>query len=188
MRRAWYHRPEYGGKGTGILSDMRKEGSRSRAVRTGAFLTALLSFSCYDFRGEGPEDPSPVVPPGLVSVAIEYRQPNGCVNSAGRCGDPVVFFGSWMREGQEITLSPVAGGGRIWVGTAHSVPVNFPPREYAHTVRIFDPHILDHATLGVTAERLWVGRQLLIAFDAEGTPAESALVYVDANGFGHNPF
>jgi len=99
-----------------------------------------------------------------------------------------VFFGSWMREGQEITLSPVAGGGRIWVGTAHSVPVNFPPREYAHAVRIFDPHILDHATLGVTAERLWVGRQLLIAFDSEGTPEESALVYVDANGFGHNPF
>jgi hypothetical protein len=68
------------------------------------------------------------------------------------------------------------------------VPVNFPPREYAHGVNIFDPHILDHPTGGVTAERLWVGRELLRVFNAEGTSAEQALVYVDQNGFGHNPY
>jgi hypothetical protein len=162
-------------------------GSRSGQVRAGVVAAALLSASCYDFRGTGPEDPSPVVPPALVSVTLEYRQPNGCVNSAGRCADPVVFFGSWMRPGQEITMSPKEGG-RIWVGSAHNVPVNYPPRDFAHAVRVFDPHILDHPTGGVTAERLRVGRQLLTVFDSEGTPAESGLVYIDENGFGHSPF
>jgi hypothetical protein len=155
-------------------------------VRAGLLALGLAGGLGCDYRG-GPEDPTPVVPPRLVSVTLEYRQPNGCVNSANRCSDPVVFFGSWMREGQEITLSPVAGGGRIWVGTARNVPVNYPPREYAHTVRVFDPHILDHPTGGVTAERLWVGRQLVTVFDQEGTPAESGLVYVDENGYGHSP-
>lgn len=166
---------------------MRTVGSYSGHVRLGALAAAVFSVSCYDFRGEGPEDPSPVVPPSVVSVTVEYRQPIGCVNSAGTCGDPVVFFGSWMQLGQAITLTPRAGG-LIWVGTAHNVPVNFPPREYAHAVRVYDPHIRDHPTGGVTAERIWVGRQFLTVYDSEGTPAESALVYVDENGFGHNPF
>jgi hypothetical protein len=78
-------------------------------------------------------------------------------------------------------------GGLIWVGTARNVPVNYPPRDFAHAVRVFDPHILDHPTGGVTAERLRVGRQLLTVFDSEGTPAESGLVYVDENGYGHSP-
>jgi hypothetical protein len=166
---------------------MRTVVSYPMCVRLGALAAALFSVSCYDFRGESPEDPSPVVPPGVVSVTIEYRQPLGCVNSAGTCDNPVVFFASWMRLGQAIILTPRAGG-LIWVGTAHNVPVNYPPREYAHTVRIYDPHILDHPTGGITAERLWVGRQLLTVYDSEGTSAESALVYVDENGFGHNPF
>lgn len=164
---------------------MRRGRSRLGRLRACALVLGLAGSLACEYRG-GPEDPSPVVPPRLVAVTIEYRQPNGCVNSAGRCTDPVVFFGSWMQIGQEITLSALAGG-RIWVGTAHNVPVNYPPREYAHTVRVFDPHILDHPTGGVTAERLWLGRQLLTVFDSEGTAAESALVYVDENGFGHNP-
>jgi hypothetical protein len=164
---------------------MRRGRSRPGPLRVVAVGLGLLGLLGCDYRG-GPEDPSPVVPPRLVSVTVEYRQPNGCVNSAGRCSDPVVFFGSWMQIGQEITLTPLAGG-HIWVGTATNVPVNYPPREYAHTVRVFDPHILDHPTGGVTAERLWLGRQHLTVFDSEGTPAESALVYVDENGFGHNP-
>jgi hypothetical protein len=135
----------------------------------------------------GPEDPSPVVPPRLVSVTVEYRQPNGCVNSTGRCSDPVVFFGSWMLPGQEIQMTPKEGG-LIWVTTAQNVPVNYPPRDFAHAVRVFDPHIYDHPTGGVTAERLRVGRLLLTVFDSEGTPAESGLVYVDENGYGHSPF
>ena len=166
---------------------MRLAGSRSGQGRAGVATAALLSGSCYDFRVEGPEDPSPVVPPRLVSVTIEYRQPQGCVNSADRCDDPVVFFASWMHFGQEITLTLPAGG-YVWVGTAHNVPVNYPPRDLPHAVRVFDPHILDHPTGGVTAERLLVGRQILTVFDSEGTPRESGLVYVDENGFGHSPF
>jgi hypothetical protein len=161
---------------------------RSWSARARAGVLALLVGVLVGCESQaGPEDASPVIPPGFVSVSIEYRQPNGCVNSAGRCSDPVVFFGSWMVPGQEITLvSP--NGGLIWVGTARNVPINYPPRDFAHAVRVFDPHILDHPTGGVTAERLRVGRQLLTVFDSAGTPAESGLVYVDANGFGHSPF
>ena len=64
---------------------------------------------CYDFHLTGPEDPAPSARPQLVSVTIEYRQPNGCVNSVGRCDDPVVFFGSWMRPGEEFRLTRDAG-------------------------------------------------------------------------------
>ena len=163
---------------------MRPRTNTSALLRAATCL--LLSGAACDYRG-GPEDPSPVVPPGVVSVTLEYRQPNGCVNRLGRCDDPVVFFGSWMKPGEEITMSPQAGG-LIWVGTARNVPVNYPPRDFAHAVRVFDPHILDHPTGGVTAERLRVGRQLLTVFDSEGTPAESGLVYIDENGFGHSPF
>jgi hypothetical protein len=150
-----------------------------------ALALAVASLGCES--QAGPEDPSPVVPPGFVSVTLEYRQPNGCVNAANRCTDPVVFFGSWMVPGQEITMfNP--NRGLIWVATAHNVPINFPARDFAHAVRVFDPHILDHPTGGVTAERLRVGRLLLTVFDSAGTPSESGLVYVDANGFGHSPF
>jgi hypothetical protein len=155
-------------------------------ARAGALALLLATFFGCEFKG-GPEDPSPVVPPGFVTVTLEYRQPNGCVNSAGRCSDPVVFFGSWMVPGQEITLSN-PNGGLVWVGTAYNVPINYPPRDFAHAVRVFDPHILDHPTGGVTAERLRVGRLLPTVFDSAGTPSESGLVYVDANGFGHSPF
>jgi hypothetical protein len=161
----------------------RTSRGRLRGLVIGLF---LLTGPACEYQG-GPEDPSPVVPPGFVSVTIEYRQPNGCVNSANRCTDPVVFFGSWMVPGQEITMT-APNGGLIWVGTAHNVPVNYPARDFAHAVRVFDPHILDHPTGGVTAERLRVGRQLMTVFDSAGTPAESGLVYVDANGFGHSPF
>jgi hypothetical protein len=150
-----------------------------------AALLLLGAASCES--QAGPEDPSPVIPPRLVSVTVEYRQPNGCLNSLGRCADQVVFFGSWMKPGEEFALRPLADG-LVWVGTARNVPVNYPPREFAHAVRIFDPHILDHPTGGVTAERLRVGRQLLTVFDQEGTPAESGLVYIDENGFGHSPY
>ena len=54
-------------------------------------------------------------------------------------------------------------------------------------MRVFDPHLVDTETAGVTAERLKVGRQVLTIFDERGTPGESAHVYVDVNGIGHNP-
>lgn len=153
----------------------------------GPLLIALAGGGCYDFHLTGPEDPLPLKPPLLVSVTVEYRQPNGCLNSLGRCGDPVVFFGSWMKPGEEFALKGDPGG-FIWRGTATGVPVNFPPRDDPHAVRVFDPHILDHPTGGITGERLRIGGQILTVFDAQGTPSESVLVYVDENGKGHNPF
>jgi hypothetical protein len=120
-------------------------------------------------------------------VTVEYVQPGACLNSANRCADPVVFFGSWMRPGQEATLQPVAGR-YVWTGNVPAVPVNFPPLEEPYLVRVFDPYLLDTPSGGVTAARLRVGGQLLTSFDWLGTPSESGRVYVDDNGVGHNPY
>jgi hypothetical protein len=68
------------------------------------------------------------------------------------------------------------------------VPVNWPPVVLPHRVRVFDPHLVDTDTRGVSAERLKVGRQVLTVVDERGTPGESGHVYVDVNGTGHNPF
>jgi len=152
-----------------------------------AVVGALGSGSCYDFRLTGPEDAPGASPPRLVSVTIEYRQPNQCDNSQGRCGDSVIFFGSWMKQGEEFALKGDPGG-FIWRGVATGVPVNFPPRDQPHYVRVFDPHILDFPTGGVTAERLRIGGQILTMFDSSGTPRESGLIFVDENGIGHSPF
>jgi hypothetical protein len=119
-------------------------------------------------------------------VKIEYRQPNGCQNASGRCADRVVFFGSWMQAGEEILLEPVPG--HLWVGKANDVPVNWPPVIPPHRVRVFDPHLVDTPTGGVTALRLRVGGQILTRYDDEGTPSESGRVHVDRNGIGHNPY
>jgi len=152
----------------------------------GAVLLTALG-GCYNFHLAGPEDAPPVSPPGLVDVTIEYRQPQACLNTPSRCDDLVVFYGSWMRQGQEIilTLDP---GGFIWRGLARAVPVNFPPRDDPYFVRIFDPHLRDTETLGITAERLKVGGEPLKSFDAYGTPIESGLLFIDDNGVGHSPY
>jgi hypothetical protein len=121
----------------------------------------------------------------LVTVEVEYRQPNGCQNAAGNCADRVVFFGSWMRPGEEVPLEPAPG--RLWVGRVSNVPVNWPPALPPHRVRVFDPHLVDTETGGATAARLKVGRQVLTIFDLQGTPGESGHVHVDDNGIGHNP-
>jgi hypothetical protein len=158
-----------------------------RHLRGWLLAATLFGGGCYDFHLTGPEDPSPVSPPRLVSVTIEYRQPNGCVNSAGRCTDPVVFFASWMGPGDAFALTADPGG-FIWRGAARGVPVNFPPRDDPHAVRVYDPHIRDNPSGGVTGERLRIGGQILSVFDSPGTARESGLVYVDENGQGHNPF
>jgi hypothetical protein len=160
---------------------------RKRTLSTALAIGLLCVGGCYDFHLTGPEDAPALSPPNLVTVTIEYRQPNGCVNSLGRCDDPVVFFASWFDIGAqfELTRDP---NGFIWRGVARNVPVNFPPRDDPHAVRVFDPHILDHPTGGVTAERLRIGGQILTVFDSAGTPRESGLVYVDENGRGRNPF
>ena len=149
-------------------------------------LAACLLTSCYDFHLQGPEDPSPVGP-RLVRVAVEYRQPQGCLNVASQCDDPVWFSASWMIDGGQFRLKRDATG-YIWRGDAEAVPVNFPPGDHAHTVRVYDPHLAEHPSGGITASRLTVGRQLLTYFIDYDTPSESALVYIDDNGFGHNPY
>lgn len=147
----------------------------------------LLATGCNAFRLSAPEDAPEVNPPRVVSVTVQYRQPQGCVNVTFPCGDPVVFFGSWMHPGQEFQLTPDPGS-FIWRGTARNVPVNYPPRDQPHLVRIFDPHLVEGPGGGVTAQRLWVGGELLDKFDQPHGANESALVYIDENGIGHDPF
>jgi hypothetical protein len=122
-----------------------------------------------------------------VNVQIEYRQPNGCANQGTACDNLVVFFGSWMHPGEEIYLAAVPGS-HVWTGVATSVPVNWPPVDQPHLVRVFDPHLVETPTGGVTAARLAVGGQVLTQYDSAGTPQESGLVYVDDNGVGRNPY
>jgi len=149
---------------------------------------AVLGPGCNAFRRIGPDDAPEVNPPRVVSVTVEYRQPNGCLNVVTTCDEPVVFFGSWMHPGQEFQLKADPGS-FIWRGTARGVPVNFPPRDQPYLVRIFDPFLREGPGGGVTAQRLWVGGQLLDKFDTPaGAESESALLYVDENGIGHNPF
>jgi hypothetical protein len=148
--------------------------------------TVLAAGGCFDFHMEGPEDaPSPPLP-RLASVTVEYHQPAECRNVPSRCSDRVVFYGSWMRPGQELILDAVPGS-FIWTGTLAGVPVNFPPAGQPHTVHVFDPYLVGAPTRGAAGRRLVVGGESLTAVDDFGTGAERAQVYVDDNGFGHNP-
>jgi hypothetical protein len=148
-------------------------------------VAALASASCYDFHIDGPEDAPPPPLPRVASVTVEYHQPSQCSNVAARCADKVVFYGSWMRPGQEVFLSPVPGR-FIWIGTVTGVPVNFPPAGGPHTVRVFDPYLVGSPTGGVSGRRLVVGGETLTQIEDFGTRDEKAQVYVDDNGFGHN--
>jgi hypothetical protein len=120
--------------------------------------------------------------------ARDARHPtNGCANTPAACDNLVVFFGSWMRPGQEIYLAD-DGGSHVWSGQVSGVPVNWPPVDEPHLVRVFDPHLVDTPTGGVTAARLVVGGQVMQDFDQPGTPQESGRVYIDDNGAGRTPF
>jgi hypothetical protein len=148
----------------------------------------LGATGCLDyFHGTGPDAAPEVIPPRVVSVTVEYRQPNGCVNVIAPCEETVVFFGSWMRAG-DVLLMQQDPHSFVWRGVARNVPVNYPPRDEPYLVRIYDPHLRETVTNGITAERLKVGGEALQRFDSEGGPAESALVFVDENGIGHNPY
>ena len=141
---------------------------------------------CYEFRLAGPEEPPDVPPVRTVEVTVSYRQPNGCLNVAERCDDLVVFFGSWMPNGDAVFLERVPET-HFWTGRLRGVPVNYPPRDAPYLVRVFDPHIVHSDTGGVTGSHLEVGQELLEVLSEAGTPRESALVYIDRDGFGHNP-
>ena len=145
----------------------------------------LLAASCDDYHLDGPVDPEPLSPPRTVSVTVEYLQPNGCVAGSPRCEDNVVFFGSWMRPGEEFFLRPQPGR-FVWRGTATNVPVNFPPRGQPHAVVIYDPYLVGTPTAGLTASRLKVGGEAISRIDSPGNPREVGLVYIDENGQGRN--
>jgi hypothetical protein len=162
---------------------MRTPGADRAILR---LLTAcLLAAGCDDYRLDGPTDPEPLSPPRTVSVTVEYLQPNGCVEGSPRCEDNVVFFGSWMRSGEEFFLRPQPGR-FLWRGTATNVPVNFPPRGQPHAVVIYDPHLVGTPTAGLTAARLKVGGEAITRFDSPGNPRETGLIYIDENGQGRN--
>jgi hypothetical protein len=158
--------------------------------RLSALLVAgLLAVpACDDYHKNGPEDPSPVVHPTLVDVTIQYRQGNICYASSN-CQDNVAFLASWLPTGQGILLSRVSTF--AWQARISGVPVNYPPKDDPYVVAIYDPFLRDTAYGGVTAGRLIVGGQNLTSFvtvqDTQGVAHESAFVYIDENGFGHNP-
>ena len=150
-----------------------------------ALLPIALGAGC--FNQTGPEDPSPVPVPALVSVQVVYRQPNGCLNFTSNCDGPVVFWGSWMPQTAQIVLAQTPGT-FIWTAKVSGVPVNFPPVDQPYLVRVNDPYIRDFPTGGATADRLQVGGQAVTQFYQYGTIFESGLMYVDATGVGHSPF
>lgn len=158
---------------------------RPRRSLLSVLAACLLATACDDYRVDGPVDPEPLAPPRTVSVTVEYLQPNGCVQGSPRCDDNVVFFGSWMRPGEEFFLRPQPGR-FLWRGTATNVPVNFPPRGQPHAVVVYDPYLVGTPTAGLTAERLKVGGETITRFDSPGSPRETGLIYIDENGQGRD--
>jgi hypothetical protein len=149
-------------------------------------LAALVAAAGCDFQPDPEPGPTALTPGRFVTVGIEYRQPTGCANTSSECGSSVVFFGSWMHSGEEVYLSRVEGS-FTWVGVATGVPVNWPPTDEAHLVRVFDPHLVQTPTAGVTAARLSLGGQMVTEYESPGTPQEVGVVYIDDNGVGRNP-
>jgi len=167
----------------------RQPSRHARASRrlSAALLLAAAAAGCYNFHQPGPEDPPTLSPPQLVSVSVEYRQPNACVNASTPCDEPVVFFASWMQPGAEFRLTRDPGS-FVWRGVAQGVPVNYPPVDAPYSVAVFDPFMRESPAEGIQADRLKVGGEALVRTDGGGGPAQRALVYIDANGQGHNPY
>ena len=152
---------------------------------------AAMGAAC-DFQKDPVEGPSAVPPGRFVTIKIEYRQPAGCQNDENTCDARVVFFGSWMKprsasyEGDQVLLD-TRFGPNFWEGVIQNVPVNWPPNDFPHYVRVYDPHLQATSSGGVTAARLIVGGQIITEYDAPGTPQESGLIYIDDNGVGRTP-
>jgi len=161
-------------------------GFRGRVGLSTAVVSAALLGGCYDFHLAGPEDPAADVVPRTVSVSIVYRQPSSCANEPDRCDDPVMFYGSWMRPGNEFSLTPDPNS-HVFRGTALVVPVNYPPRDQPYAVKVYDPYLARTSTEGFTARRLMLGGEALTRIESFGARQERALLFVDENGFGHNP-
>jgi len=167
---------------------MRRRLPGSTTGVTGVLGALLLTVAagCYNFHKTGAEDAPTVSVPTLVSVTVEYRQPNGCVNTQTPCDEPVVFFGSWM-QGAGFRLTRDAGN-FVWRGVAQAVPVNYPPRDAPYKVWVFDPFMRESPAEGSQADRLKVGGETLTRLDGGGGREQHALVYIDENGQGHNPY
>jgi hypothetical protein len=160
----------------------------ARVVRRWVPIAVALAFAgCFDFQPDPAAGPPPIRTGRYADVVIEYRQPAICQNSEGYCDAQVVFFGSWMAYQQEFNLQTMPGRPFYWTGIARDVPVNWPPSDQPHYVRVRDPHLIDTPSTGLTAARLLVGGQSVTTYAAPGTPDESGLIYVDDNGIGHNP-
>ena len=156
-----------------MVPNARPEELRSdmmSGLRSLALLGALapMAFGC-DSTPDVTEGPSALPPTTYSVVQVEYRQPNGCANVPESCVDRVVFFGSWMRPGEEILLDGAPG--HIWVGQATNVPVNWPPSISAHRVRVFDPYLVQTDSEGVTASRIRVGGEAVTHLEDVGTPS-----------------
>jgi hypothetical protein len=172
---------------------MRKSTAKSAPRGRRAWWAVVVAASaawaaggCYDFHKTGPAAADPVPFPETVAVRVEYVQTGGCKASAG-CGDLVVLFGSWMRTGGAVQLTPDASH-RVWSGTVPDVPVNYPPEGSPYKIRIYDPFLQAGATTRYTGERVTFGGQRLSQVEILSSSDEAALAYVDSNGFGHNPF
>lgn len=165
---------------------MRRQG------RWGSLLAAAVLASGCDFQKDPVPGPAAVPPGRFVTITVQYRQPAGCQNDQGTCDARVVFFGSWMQPasasyaGDQVLLDTQFGP-NFWTGTVQNVPVNWPPNDFPHYVRVYDPHLQATSSGGVTAARLIVGGQAITEYDAPGTPQESGLIYVDDNGVGRTP-
>ena len=162
--------------------------ARPRGWGIGLLIGASLAFGgCYSFHLAGPEDPPADVVPRTVSVSVEYRQPGTCQNAPDRCDDPVIFYASWMREGNEFSLTSDPNS-HVFRGTALVVPVNYPPRDQPYSVRVYDPYLARTSTAGFSARRMVLGGETLTTIESSGGRQERALVFVDENGLGHNAF
>lgn len=174
-----------------MTTGCNEEGTAGRKRAAGyavALLAPLLLLTgCYDFHKTGALNPDPLPVPAVATVQIEYVQPTGCVATVGHCWDLVVFFGSWMRAGGEVALTPSADH-HVWTGVVTGVPVNFPPSGSPYAVRIYDPFLQQDAAVRYTGQRLRVGGQVLDRIDQPGGHDENALVYIDDIGKGHNPY
>jgi hypothetical protein len=156
------------------------------AAVLGALVAGLAASSCEEFHGEGPEDATPTYGPAVVAVSLEYAQAGDCPQAPGACEGSVLFYGSWMTTGTFVTLERIPGT-RVFRGRATGVPANYPPRAGAYLVRVYDPNLSGGPTLGYTGFRIVLGSEALSLVTSVGQPQEAALVYIDQDGFGHNP-
>ena len=123
---------------------MERQGRRARFTLLA--LALALAWPGCDFQKDPDAGPSALAPVRFVTVKVEYRQPAGCQNSENTCDARVVFFGSWMRPrdssypGDQVLLDTQFGP-NFWGGLVPHVPVNWPPNDFPHYVRVYDPHL-----------------------------------------------